>query len=156
MSMHMDRILVVDDDGATRAMLTYLLRDEGFAVEAVHETGAAMEALERERFDLLLLDVEIDTLDGFKLLSNLRRRPDCPAAIFLSGHGEREARLRAFELGALDYMTKPVDVYELVARVRVALRRKPREARGASTINHTSRGPGYAFAPPETTLAYPA
>src|SRR5581483_12354905 len=118
-----ERIVVVDDDAQICTMLRYLLEDEGYRVDACAESTQLAAALHAGPVHLLVLDVAIGPEDGFALLARLRRAGPCPPVIFLSGHGERAARLRAFELGALDYLSKPIDVVELVARVRVALQR---------------------------------
>lgn len=134
-----ERIVVVDDDHQICAMLRYLLEDEGYRVDACYDTTGVAEVVQEGGVNLLILDVSIGPEDGFALLARLRRLSQCPPVIFLSGHGAREARLRAFELGALDYMTKPIDIVELVARVRVALQRVSR-ARGSTAGRSSSRG----------------
>lgn len=126
MSAPVERIVVVDDDVQTCSMLRYLLQDEGFAVEAFNDTTRVAERIRNDDVSLLVLDVSIGPVDGFTLMDSLRQVNCCPPVVFLSGHEEREVRLRAFKMGALDYMTKPIDVVELVARVRVALRRVQR------------------------------
>jgi DNA-binding response OmpR family regulator len=119
------RIIVVDDDMATCCMLRYVLQDEGFEVLAFDSAQSVSDAV-RAGAELLVLDVSIGPVNGFALLAQLQLIPKCPPAIFLSAHEESSSRLRAFELGALDYMVKPVDVGELVARVRVAVNRSTR------------------------------
>ena len=119
------RIIVVDDDPSTCCMLRYVLQDDGFDVLAFDGAQGVSDAV-RAGAELLVLDVSIGPITGFALLAQLQLIPKCPPAIFLSAREEPSARLRAFELGALDYMVKPVDVGELVARVRVAISRSTR------------------------------
>lgn len=118
-----ERIMVVDDDQQTCLMLSYVLQEDGHGVEMRTSSAEVEDLVRRGGVDLLILDVSIGPEDGFTLLERLQHAGACPPVIFLSGHDEREARLRAFELGALDYMTKPVDIGELAARVRVAMQR---------------------------------
>ena len=148
-----ERIVVVDDDQHICAMLRYLLEDEGYRVEACYDTRRVAAAIQDGGVNLLVLDVAIGPEDGFAVLTRLRRHGPCPPVIFLSGHDERAARLRAFELGALDYLTKPIDVVELVARVRVALQRvsRARSARRAGPAG-PARGGGTRPAAPGLTL----
>lgn len=149
------RIAVVDDDAATCAMLSYLLSDEGFAVEAYHGMEDAVGAIRTNPLDLLVLDVGIGSDDGLALYARLRSLPACPPVVFLSGRNDRTTRLRAFELGALDYMTKPIDVVELVARVRVALRRGGRGVAPQPVTAHglvLDRGRCLATRPDRTTV----
>jgi DNA-binding response OmpR family regulator len=115
--------MVVDDDKQTCLMLSYVLQESGHGVEMRTSSADVIDLVRRGGIDLLILDVSILPVDGFTLLEQLQRSGACPPVVFLSGHDEREARLRAFELGALDYMIKPVDIGELAARVRIAMQR---------------------------------
>jgi DNA-binding response OmpR family regulator len=104
-------------------MLSYVLQEHGHAVEERTSSANVIDRVRQGGIDLLILDVNVPPIDGFTLLERLQRTGACPPVVFLSGQDELKARLRAFELGALDYMIKPVDIIELAARVQVALRR---------------------------------
>lgn len=116
-------ILVVDDDDQWRVMLGFLLRHESYTVEAQPNASQVVEATQKGDVALLILDISITPVDGFTLVATLRDKGCCPPFVVLSGHTERGAVRRAFELGALDYMVKPIDPVEFIARVRIALRR---------------------------------
>jgi two-component system KDP operon response regulator KdpE len=115
-------ILVVDDDPAIRQTLARELALAGY------DTAVAADGVEgRERFgerqpDLVITDLAMPRADGFALLGAIRRRDDTPV-IVLSVHGEEEDKVRALDLGADDYVTKPFSLRELLARVRTQLRR---------------------------------
>jgi DNA-binding response OmpR family regulator len=125
------RILVVEDDPSIRLGLEDTLRSRGHRVAAVGRGGEALERAQRERFDLVILDIMLPDLDGFEVCRRLRESEIHAATpiIMLSARGAELDRVRGFELGADDYVTKPFSLMELLARVQVALRR-------------TGRGPG--------------
>lgn len=114
------RIILVDADTRTGAMLCALLGDDGVAVEIHRDTHQVVAAVQQATIDLLILDVTVGPTGGFTLLSALRQMPCCPPVVVMSSHDARGARARAFTLGALDYITKPVAAVELRARVGVA------------------------------------
>jgi len=118
----MPRILLVEDEAAIADTVVYALRAEGF--EAVHclTGGEALRAVRDTHFDLALLDVGLPDIGGFALCRELRQGRELPV-IFLTAQGAEADRLLGFELGADDYIAKPFSPRELVARVRVALRR---------------------------------
>ena len=118
----MPRILLVEDEAAIADTVVYALRAEGF--EAVHclTGGEALRAMRDAHFDLALLDVGLPDIGGFALCRELRQGRALPV-IFLTAQGAEADRLLGFELGADDYIAKPFSPRELVARVRVALRR---------------------------------
>ena len=119
----MPRILLVEDEAAIADTVVYALRAEG--LEAVHclTGGEALRAVRGAQFDLALLDVGLPDIGGFALCRELRQGRDLPV-IFLTAQGAEADRLLGFELGADDYIAKPFSPRELVARVRVALRRR--------------------------------
>jgi signal transduction histidine kinase len=121
------RILVADDNSDMREYLTRLLARR-WSVEAVPDGEAALAALRRDRFDLLLTDVMMPNLDGFKLVQSLRSQPAlCHLpVIVLSARAEEEARVEGLEVGADDYLIKPFSAREVIARVETHLRRARR------------------------------
>jgi DNA-binding response OmpR family regulator len=122
------RILVVEDDPSIRLGLEDTLRSRGYRVTAVSRAGDGLERAERERFDLVILDIMLPDLDGFEVCRRLRASAGHVATpiIMLSARGAELDRVRGFELGADDYVTKPFSLMELLARVQVALRRAGR------------------------------
>ncbi len=127
------RILVVDDDTSVRAICREILTQAGYAVRDVGSSDAAMAEARRFRPELVLLDVMMPLIDGFKTAERLRADPSTGMTpiIFLSAKGETADKVRAFRSGAEDYVVKPFDAVELVARVGKALARSAREL-GAS------------------------
>jgi signal transduction histidine kinase/DNA-binding response OmpR family regulator len=130
---HRQRVLVVDDDASIRAICREVLEQAGFLVRDAGSAAAALAEARRFRPDLILLDVMMPVLDGFRTAEHLRA--DAATAmtplIFLSAKGETADKVRAFRSGAEDYIVKPFDAAELVARVAKALERQAREL-GAS------------------------
>ena len=118
------RIMLVEDDRPLAEALTTLLVAAGYAVDTVHD-GASAEALGAvERFDLVILDLNLPEMDGLSVLRALRARSDAAAVMILTARGAPEDRVRGLNLGADDYLTKPFDVAEFEARVRSLLRRQ--------------------------------
>jgi len=117
-----ERILVVDDETAIRELVGSYLRDEGFVVEEAPDGEAALERFRSLSADLVVLDVRLPGIDGYDVLRELRRSSTV-YVIMLTARGEETDRLVGLELGADDYMTKPFDERELLARVRTVLRR---------------------------------
>src|SRR5688500_469849 len=118
----MPRILLVEDEAAIADTVVYALRAEGFEVVHCLTGGEALRAVRDAHFDLALLDVGLPDIGGFALCRELRQGRALPV-IFLTAQGAEADRLLGFELGAEDYVAKPFSPRELVARVRVALRR---------------------------------
>ncbi|AGP32602.1 response regulator [Sorangium cellulosum] len=119
MSKH---ILVVDDEARIREVLLYALQKEGYAVTAVADGRAAIEAAGAGNVDLVVLDVMLPELDGLEVCRRLRAASRTPI-LFLSARGDEVDRIVGLELGGDDYLTKPFSPRELVARVRALLRR---------------------------------
>ena len=125
------RILVVDDESAIlRAVRTNLARHD-FRVTAAANGREALDAYDAQRPDLLLLDLGLPDLDGFEIIRRIRERAATPI-IVLSARGAERDKVRALDLGADDYLTKPFGVDELLARVRVALRHAARTSGGGA------------------------
>jgi two-component system response regulator CpxR len=124
-------LLIVDDDRELGQMLTEYLTGEGFQVALVRDGAEALDRLTAEpahSFDLVILDVMLPSLSGFEVLRRLRHSLSVPV-IMLTAHGADVDRIVGLELGADDYLSKPFNPRELVARVRAVLRRfSPRDA----------------------------
>ena len=117
------RILVIEDEPRILEFLRLGLEAEGFTVDAADDGAAGLRLALAEPFELVVLDLALPRLDGLSLLPELRRaRPDLPVLI-LSARSDLPTKLRSFGLGANDYLSKPFSFDELVARVRVHLRK---------------------------------
>jgi two-component system KDP operon response regulator KdpE len=126
-------ILVVDDDRRMRRLLKLNLESAGHRVVTVETGTAALEQAESDPPDLVLLDVMMPGMDGFTCLQRLREFSQVPV-IMLTARGEEDDKVRGLDLGADDYLTKPFGPSELLARVRVALRRQPSGSMPPSTL----------------------
>jgi DNA-binding response OmpR family regulator len=116
------RLLVVDDERPIRDMLELGLRHRGFDVRSVADGQAALPVVREWKPELILLDVMMPKIDGLSMLPMLRRITEAPI-VMLSAKGELESRVQGLEGGADDYIAKPFEMPELVARLRSALRR---------------------------------
>jgi two-component system OmpR family response regulator len=118
------RILLVEDDRPLAEALNALLVASGYAVDTVHDGASAEVLAASERFDLVILDLNLPEMDGLSVLRAMRGRSDPAAVLILTARGAPEDRVRGLDLGADDYMAKPFDVAEFEARVRSLLRRQ--------------------------------
>ena len=116
------QILVVDDEPMVREVVVAYLEREGFRVDEASTGSAALKHIEESPPDLVVLDVMLPEVDGFSVLTELRRSGDIPV-ILLTARTEETDRVLGLELGADDYVVKPFSPRELVARVRSVLRR---------------------------------
>jgi len=128
---HLASVLIVDDTIDTLRLLSDLLSEHGYDVRAVTNGRQALEAVERDPPDLILLDIGLPELDGYEVCRRLRaseRSRDVPV-IFITALSETGDKVRAFETGGVDYVTKPFQVEEVLSRVKahVALRRAQAE-----------------------------
>jgi phosphoserine phosphatase RsbU/P len=124
------RVMVVDDDGANRILIKAMLEKSGYRVMLANSGPACLEQLEAERPDLILLDYMMPGLDGPEVARRVRARPttrDVPVILLTTLTDERNIEL-AFQSGADDYLTKPINRPLLIARVQTALRRQLRDA----------------------------
>lgn len=124
------RLLLVDDDAELCRMLTEYLTADGFAVDAVHDGQAGIDAVREAAargrdFDAVILDITMPVLDGFETLRRLRAVASVPV-VMLTARGDETDRIVGLELGADDYLPKPFNPRELAARLRAVLRRGAR------------------------------
>ncbi len=116
------QVLIVDDDAELRTMLKEYLEREQLDVVAVGDGAAALRRLERERPDIVLLDVTMPGASGFEVLQKLRTESQVPV-LMLTARDDHVDRILGLELGADDYLTKPFNARELLARIHAILRR---------------------------------
>jgi DNA-binding response OmpR family regulator len=117
------RILVVEDDAPLARLLASGLAAESFAVDLVHDGEAAARALESAQHSLVMLDLNLPKMDGLSLLQMLRSTQPLLPVLVLTGRSRTEDMVKALDLGADDCLLKPFSLLELMARVRVLLRR---------------------------------
>lgn len=116
------RVLIVDDDRPSVKMNSYLLREEGYDILTAPNGLEALRILEKETVDLVILDVMMPIMDGHETLGKVRQNYDLPV-IFLSAKGETKDKVQGLEMGADDYLAKPFEPAELLARVKSVMRR---------------------------------
>ncbi len=121
--MNTERILLVDDDAGLRDLLSRYLGREGFEVKTAAEGVAARRALDQGHFDLIVLDLMLPGEDGLSLLRRWRVEGVPTPVIMLTAKGDEVDRIVGLELGADDYLPKPCNPRELLARIRAVLRR---------------------------------
>ncbi|MCL1112122.1 MULTISPECIES: response regulator [Shewanella] len=118
----MNRILLIDDDVGLSDLLSQLLELEGFALTQAFDGEQGLSLAQQQDFDLILLDVMLPKLNGFEVLRALRQRKQTPV-LMLTARGDEIDRVVGLEIGADDYLPKPFNDRELVARIRAILRR---------------------------------
>ena len=132
------KILVVDDDPRLRDLLRRYLGENGFAVITADGAQSMNRLWMRERFDLLVLDLMMPGEDGLSIMRRLRGGKDTTPIVMLTAKGEDVDRIVGLEMGADDYLPKPFNPRELLARINAVLRRKaPDDAPGAPTSDST-------------------
>jgi len=120
-----EKILVIDDEETTVQLIAILLERRGYEVIKAFRAEEGLRKAYRNQPDLVLLDIMMPDMDGWDVCKRLREMSDVPI-IFLTARGETRDVVRGLEMGADDYIIKPYDNEELVARVRAHLRRSPR------------------------------
>ncbi len=121
---HPRRILVVEDDESIMLGLRMSLESEGFEVHHASDGEMGLHYAEKETWDLIILDVMLPKLNGYEFLAKLRQRTVSVPVLMLSARSGDVDKVMGLDLGAEDYLTKPFSIAELLARIRVILRRK--------------------------------
>jgi two-component system OmpR family response regulator len=140
-----EHILVVDDDAAIRDVIDEYLSDEGFRVSLAADGAAMQEVLERGPVDLVILDVRLPGEDGLTLAARLRQGSEA-GIIMLSRKDDLVDRVAGLEVGADDYVPKPFELRELLARIRSVLRRRGAKVAGAGGQDAEKLGRKLCFA----------
>lgn len=122
MSLKAPSVLVVEDDRSLREAIQSALQGGGFQVAAVADGAAAIEALGSRTPDVVLLDIGLPFVNGWRVLAEMHGRRQ-PSVIIISARGDEQDKVRALDMGADDYLAKPFGTEELLARIRAVLRR---------------------------------
>ena len=120
--MNNRKILIVDDDQNICELLRLYIEKEGYSTAIANDGEQAIELFEREQPSLILLDIMLPKMDGWQVCREIRKNSDCPI-IMLTAKGEVFDKILGLELGADDYVVKPFEAKEVVARIRAVLRR---------------------------------
>jgi DNA-binding response OmpR family regulator len=124
-----ETILLVDDDAALLEVTSIILTSEGYRVVTAEDGAEALRILGREGLDLVVLDIMLPRMSGFEVLKKMREHSDVPV-VLLTAKSQSVDKVVGLELGADDYITKPFDTKELLARIKAILRRFGRDTRG--------------------------
>lgn len=118
------KILLVDDEVVFADNMSKLLTNRGYRVTAVNSGDSAIRALEEEDFDVVVLDLKMPGMDGIATLKEIKKLGLFTETLVLTGHGSIDTALEATKLGAYDYLTKPCEINELVAKIEGAWGKK--------------------------------
>lgn len=140
-------IAVLDDDAALRALIGEYLEQQGLQVTLVASGTELRKVLSTERIDAVVLDLMMPGEDGLSVLRDLSERPDAPVVLMLSAMAADVDRIVGLELGADDYLAKPVNPRELLARLRAVLRRRPAPSPTAPDADGRLRFAGWTLDP---------
>jgi two-component system nitrogen regulation response regulator NtrX len=132
-------VLIVDDEAGVRSALSGVLRDEGYAVDAVDSGEACLDRVVRAPYDVIVLDIWLPGMDGLATLGRLReRRVDAPV-VMISGHGNIESAVKAIKLGAFDFVEKPLSLEKTVLVIGNAVRQSRLEAENRALRAHVDK-----------------
>jgi two-component system response regulator CpxR len=118
----MNKVLIIDDDEELCELVSEYLTAEGFETTCVHDGATGLEKASSGDYDLAILDVMLPKMNGFEVLTDLRKSSDMPV-LMLTARGDEADRIGGLEIGADDYLSKPFNPRELLARLRAILRR---------------------------------
>ncbi len=150
--MDKKKILIVDDDANIAELISLYLTKECFQCEIAKDGETALKKHETFRPDLILLDIMLPGIDGYDVCREIRKQYTTPI-IMLSAKSDVFDKVLGLELGADDYMIKPFDSKEVVARVRAVLRRYEQQVASVAQINTTEREPEEAVSYPDLTIS---
>ena len=125
------RVLLVEDDRMIGEAIESALQDAAYAVDWTHDGLSALVAIENQSYDIMLLDLGLPKKDGLQVLSSLRSKGNLIPVLIISARDAVEDRIKGLDVGADDYVLKPFEMTELLARMRAVLRRKGGVARPA-------------------------
>ena len=139
-----NHILVIEDEPTLSRLLTYNLSQEGYQVETAAHGGEGLQMALRREFDLIILDIMLPGMNGFEVLTQLRKQGSVTPVIILTARTAEDEVVQGLRIGADDYITKPFSPRELVARIRAMLRR-PRVLQSAATTTEQVGAPPRRF-----------
>jgi DNA-binding NtrC family response regulator len=124
-------ILLVDDEVVFTTNMSRLLTTRGYQITAVNNGEEALRVLQEKPFDVMVLDLKMPVMDGIETLEQMRTLDLFTEVLVLTGHGSMDTAFKAIEMGAYDYVTKPCEIAELVAKIEAAhARKKVKEKKG--------------------------
>lgn len=135
-----EKILVVDDEKEIRELIVKYLKREGMQVSQAECGQKAIKMIETDKFDLIVLDIMMNDLDGFDVLREIRKSRPCLPVVFLSARQDDYDKILGFGLGADDYVTKPFSPAELTARIKSHIKRSIAYREPAEVIDNIIRG----------------
>ncbi|MEY2940895.1 MAG: response regulator transcription factor [Aquirufa sp.] len=127
-------LLLIEDDRSISQNLSDFLSQEGFQIQVVYTGNDALSVLASGRFDLLILDVNLPDLDGFQICQAFRKYNSETPILMLTAYDELEDKMKGFEMGADDYLTKPFFMVEVLARIKSLLKRANKQPGQTSLI----------------------
>jgi len=122
--MNRPKVLIVDDEEIFVQNMSRLLGKRGYEVTGVHSGQAAIDAMENNEFEVMVLDLKMPGMDGLMTLKTMKKLGRSVETLILTGHGSIDTALDAVKLGAYDYLTKPCAIEQLVAKLEIALRNR--------------------------------
>lgn len=122
--MKRSRVLLIDDETVFTNNMSKLLSSRGYRVTAVNSGDSAIQVLEKEDFDVVVLDLKMPGMDGITTLKEIKKLDLFTETLILTGHGSIDSAMEAVKLGAYDYLPKPCEIGELVAKIEEALENK--------------------------------
>ncbi len=132
------RILIIEDEESLALQIQKTLISEKYQAETCFNGEEGLEQALVEEYDLIVLDIMLPGIDGFKIIKTLRKEGNTTPTIMLTARTETDSKVKGLDSGADDYLTKPFAMAELLARIRSLLRRKSDEKSSMLTINHIS------------------
>jgi DNA-binding NtrC family response regulator len=120
------KILLVDDEVVFTTNMSKLLTNRGYRVSAVNSGDSVVDVLQGQGFDVVVLDLKMPGMDGIATLKEIKKLGLSTQVLILTGHGSIDTALEALKLGAYDYLTKPCEIEELVAKIEGAWEKKDR------------------------------
>lgn len=149
--MEKGNLLVVEDDLNLGILLMQLLQEEGYRVRLAKDGIQGLEMIKKEQYDLCIFDVMLPRIDGFNLAHHLKDHQSATPYIFLTARVLKEDKLKGYDLGAEDYITKPFDEEELLCKINVILRRKNTDAQNEQDVYEIGK---YTFDVSRMELSY--
>ena len=122
------RVLLVDDEEGYVNVLSNRLKKRGFDVTGTYSGTEALQALRKKEFDVAVLDLKMEDMDGLEVLKVFKRMDAQMEVIMLTGHGSQTAAIQGIEMGAYDYLTKPCEFESLLKKIRKASQKQKRES----------------------------